>query len=395
MLISNVPQIEFTETGIVVPQSQEVLNGVLADINQAFNFNLSLNLDTPQGQLATSIAAIINNKNAQIAYLVNQFDPRYASGFFQDALGEIYFIIRKEGTPTIVDVTVTGIAGTIIPAGTLVKDISNNTYAFTNSVQIGLSGTQNGQVENIVNGPIPCPAATLNVIFQSVIGWDTINNSSDGVVGTEVENRQQFEQRRFESVQKNSRGSLDAILGGILSINNVLDALVIENTLDISDTVLGVLLVPHSIFVSVYALNWINSLQTEVAQTIFNLKAPGCAYNGSTTIPVIFQGITYNVQFQEAIPTQIYFKIQISNNVNLPGNIVTLIQNSIVNAFDESIGSLIEANKYYGAILSVNPIIQIISVFVGGTPSPVTISFQTNADEKPLTSQNNIIVELI
>ncbi|STY91698.1 hypothetical protein [Mannheimia haemolytica] len=59
---TNVPSIQFTPQGLILPSEQEILNGVLADFNAAFGGGLSQNLETPQGQLASSIAAIIADK---------------------------------------------------------------------------------------------------------------------------------------------------------------------------------------------------------------------------------------------------------------------------------------------------------------------------------------------
>ena len=77
---SSVPVIAFAPTGPVIPVESAILAGVQADMNAAFGGNLNPSLTTPQGQLATSLAAIIANKNAEIAYYLNQTDPATASG---------------------------------------------------------------------------------------------------------------------------------------------------------------------------------------------------------------------------------------------------------------------------------------------------------------------------
>ena len=72
---TNVPAIEITDTGVIVPSEDDILQGVLADFNQAFGGNLNLNLDTPQGQLASSLTAIIADRDNQLARLMNQVNP--------------------------------------------------------------------------------------------------------------------------------------------------------------------------------------------------------------------------------------------------------------------------------------------------------------------------------
>ena len=87
---TNVPGITFGPNGPVAPSEQDVLTGMQADIDQAFGGGLNPALETPQGQLASSFTAITGNANDTFVSMTNQFDPAYAAGRFQDAIGRIY-----------------------------------------------------------------------------------------------------------------------------------------------------------------------------------------------------------------------------------------------------------------------------------------------------------------
>ena len=65
---SSVPPLEFTPAGVVLPQESAVLAGVQADYDAAFGGGLNPALETPQGQLASSQAAIIADKNAELLH---------------------------------------------------------------------------------------------------------------------------------------------------------------------------------------------------------------------------------------------------------------------------------------------------------------------------------------
>lgn len=134
--MTNVPNIQFTPQGLILPTEQEILNGVLADFNDAFGGNLNKNLETPQGQLASSIAAIIADKNNQIAWLVNNLDPDYSEGFMQDVIGKLYFIKRKGQINSTVQCTFYGLPGTTIPKGFIVKDENNNDWVLDQEISI-------------------------------------------------------------------------------------------------------------------------------------------------------------------------------------------------------------------------------------------------------------------
>jgi hypothetical protein len=235
----NVPMSSYTATGFVPPLASAVLAGVQADMNAAFgtalNFGTPTN-PTPQGQIATTNAAALNQVFAQFCILANSVDPAFAFGRMQDAIGRIYFIARIPGQSTAVSCVCIGDVNTVIPPGTLAKDTANNIYYAVSGGTIPASGTLTLQFQNQVGGPIPCPSGTLNILFNVIPGWDTINNPTDGVLGTNVETRSAFEARRQATVQKNSTGFVQSIEGQLLGggdagtgVNGVLDAYVTDN----------------------------------------------------------------------------------------------------------------------------------------------------------------------
>lgn len=229
MSLSSVPKIQFTPAGLVIPAESDILSGVQDDMNAAFGGGLNPALETPQGQLASSQAAIIGDKNNEIATIVNQVDPQYADGRFQDAIARIYFLTRKPATPTTVSATLTGLVGTVIPAGTLAQDTSGNTYTSSSTLTIGATGTVVGEFQNVATGQIPCAAGTLTVVYQAIAGWDAITNAADGTLGSDVESRADFEYRRKNSVALNGKGTPEAIYAAVFSVPNVLDAYVKDN----------------------------------------------------------------------------------------------------------------------------------------------------------------------
>lgn len=119
---TNVPPIEINDTGVVIPTEESVLQGLLEDFNQAFGGNLNKNLDTPQGQLASSLAAIIADRDNQLARLMNQVNPDYAEGAMQDAIAKIYFLERKPETKAQAVCEFIGLAGVVIPKDYPVQD---------------------------------------------------------------------------------------------------------------------------------------------------------------------------------------------------------------------------------------------------------------------------------
>ncbi|WP_249189493.1 baseplate J/gp47 family protein [Burkholderia cenocepacia] len=205
---SSVPPINWASTGPVVPAESAILTGVLADTNAAFGGNLNItnedgtpNVTTPQGQLASSLTAVIAAKNDDMLEVANGVDPDLADGRWQDAIGRIYFIERDPAEPTALQVACVGAVNTVIPVGALIKDSSNNVYLCTQAGTIPASGTITLGFACKTTGPVPVPAANQVSIYQAIPGWDTVTVVS-GVQGRDVESRADFENRRRQSVAK-------------------------------------------------------------------------------------------------------------------------------------------------------------------------------------------------
>lgn len=369
-----VPEPVFTPTGFIAPTEPVVFAGVTADINEAFGGALNPDPTTPQGQLATSLTAIIGNKNDQFVLLTNNVDPAYSSGRMQDAIARIYFLERTPAESTVVQAACAGLTGTVIPVGALAQATDGNLYACTQAGTIPLGGSVTLPFACVVTGPIVCPAATLNVVYRQIAGWDSIINPTDGVVGNNTESREAFEQRRFASVALNSIGQLGAIRGAVLNVANVLDAYVTENPTGSPMVIGGVTVPAHCLYVGV-----IGGLTNDVAKAIWTKKPPGCDMYGSTSVTVVDDNSgydlpypSYTIKFQIAAALPVAFAVKIFASTAVPANAEQLIRQALISAFNGEdggprvkIGSTVFASRFYSSIAALGAWAQIISVLIG------------------------------
>lgn len=423
---TSVPQIQFTPAGLIIPTDAAILSGTQADINAAFGGGLNQGLSTPQGQIASSQAAIVADKDAQIAYLVNQFDPQYAEGRFQDALARIYFATRKAAAGTAVTCTLGGLPGTSIPAGVLAYDNNNNTYVLLGTVVIGAGSTISSSWQNLATGPIPCPAGTLVKVGQAINGWDSITNPSDGSLGRDVENRADFYNRVFNSVAINGEGTNSAIYAAVFGVANVLDCFVIDNPSSLtesSDPLPGGTrnstnypLHEHSVYIAV-----LGGDDQGIANAIWGKKDTGCDYsahpigfspvpgNGTVSDNTVldtsgynFPQPSYRVSFIRPGALPIFFAVQIANTPNLPSTIATLVKDAIIAQFSGQnnnsrarIGSAILAAQYYAAVAAIGSYVTLLSIAVGLSASPSGDEVQVGIDQTPTLSAGDIAVTLV
>ena len=397
-----VPTLVFGDTGFVQPAESDILAGVQSDINEAFDGGLNPGLSTPQGQIASTTTAIIGNNNDQWAWLFNSVDPSYASGRMQDAIGRIYFIERIPAQATVVAATCSGLTGVTIPTGALAKAVDGNLYVCVTGGIIPAGGSVVLQFACAKTGPIACASGSLNTIYQTVSGWDSITNAADGVLGNDVESRNDFEKRRSASVAKNAVGTNPAILAAVLDVTGVVDAYVIDNSLPSAAVIGGVSLAAKSLYVAI-----VGGADQDVGNAIWTKKPPGCGYNGNTTVTVVDNSSgyslpypSYSVTFQRPTSVAISFAGTLGAGTDVPSTAAAQVQAAIISAFAGSdggqrarIGSTIYASRFYSAVAALGPWVRIVNILIGSGTATAT-SLTLRIDQVPSVAASNISVAL-
>ena len=401
-----VPSITWVNGAPVLPAQSAILAGVQSDINNAFGGGVNPQLQTPQGQLAQSEAAIIGDKNNQIAYISNQVNPSLSSGIWQDALGYIYGMTRIPAAGTVVSATCVGAVGTVIPAGAVAQDTNGYLYSSIAAATIPAGGSVTVVFQNQTAGAIACNIGALSTIYSAIAGWNTITNATAGSVGNLVESRAAFELRRQSIVAKNSVNSNTAILGSVLAVPNVLSAFVADNTLNttLSYGSTAYPIAAHGLTVSVYG-----GASSAIAQAIWSKKPPGTSYSGNTSVLVYDTSYplpypSYTVTYLVPTAVNVYFAVQLKNNAQLPANIITLVQNAIVASFlgqdggvAAGIGQTTYAGRYYANVTAQAPSVEILSILIGFTniAGATNTSLTFGIDQMPIITSSNIGVTLV
>jgi hypothetical protein len=232
MSSTQVPALTLGDNGWIAPDDADILAGRQADINAAFGSTLNPALNTPQGQLATSEAAIIAGAYATFMAVMAGVDPATSSGRMQDAIARIYYLTRNPAESTVVEAVCSGKTGTVIPVNAQAVDQDGNLYLCTQAGTIPAGGSITLPFACAVTGPIACPAGFLERIYQAIPGWDSVENPSAGVVGTDVESPADFEYRRQQSVALNANSTTAAVRAAVLAVPGVIDAYALENPSD-------------------------------------------------------------------------------------------------------------------------------------------------------------------
>jgi uncharacterized phage protein gp47/JayE len=322
-------------TGFSVSEVTDIRSDLATEWINAFKEtgrpDLNTDPETPQGQIIDSETAAIHQKDSELAFLANQFNPKTSSGIWQDALGKIYFLTRKQAINSEAVCTLTGRLNTVVPAGAQIRSSYDQTlWTLAEDVTINTlvndTYTAQGTFTCQTAGAVVAGAGTLNQIVTTVAGWDTVSNTNAALVGSEVETQAAFENRRYNSVAKNSRSAEASVYARVADISDVIATYVTGNRTNIAKTVDGYTLSPHSIYVAV-----IGGEDEEIAQAIYNSLSAGCDYNGNTTVEVTDEntGAIENVTFMRPSDYPIYFRVTVQNDGNLPDDYENIIKEAI------------------------------------------------------------------
>ena len=327
-----IPDLQITDRGYIVPTTAEVNAGVWEMLKGAFGSNISTVQGTPQYQLATSLTAIITDRNNKIVELSNQYDPRYADGIYQDAIGELYFMQRKLATHSVAHVTFTGLNGVVIPQGFLLQDVAGNIWETTGHYNIGNTGTVTGQALAQKAGAIEANVNSINIIISALSGLDSVTNEDSASVGYAEEDRADFEVRRQESVAINGKMTDDATRGAVFAVPDVVDCYVASNPTDATVTKgdTNYPLIRNSIVVSV-----VGGQDEAVAKQALIKAGTGCSFNGNTDVTVYDDSYesdppSYDIKILRPDFVDVYFQVTVMDITKVTLQDQTNIKNSIL-----------------------------------------------------------------
>lgn len=327
-----IPKLEITDVGYIAPTTQQINTGVWDDWNSALGGVLSRVQGSPQYQLTTSETAIIKDFQDLMIQLANQFDPRYAQGIWQDAIGELYFMTRKLATHSVCPVVFTGLSGVAIPSGFAVQDVAGRTWRTSGAYNIGSTGTVTILCECEIAGAIEALPNSITVIPTALLNLDSVTNVDSAVVGYDQESRVDFNIRRRESVAINGKMTDDATRGAVLNVRNVVDAYVISNPTDATVT-FGETNYPairNSIVVSV-----VGGSDYDVAKAAFIKAGTGCSWNGNTDVTVIAEDYdvnppTYPIKILRPDFKDIYIKVIVQDKSKISFSIEKEVEDLIL-----------------------------------------------------------------
>jgi hypothetical protein len=392
-------------SGTIVPDTAEILGAVQTEYKNAFGAGLVVTPNTPQGLLITAETSGRSSVAINNADVANQINPNLSGGIFLKAVCALTGFQIPKATSSYVTVDLAGVSGTIVPAGSTVKNSNGDIFA-SETVVVLTSGTVSVVFSAIETGPIAAPAGTLTQIVNGVLGWETATNPLDAVLGTTDLSDASIRLDRRQTLAQQGMSLAFAILSNLRITEGVRSASFRENVANTTEVIDGITMVPHSLYACVDG-----GTDLDVATVFPNKKSGGCNYNsGASATPVTVDvtdpssGQIFEVSFDR--PDLIGILVRVTARVEfVSGDPTTLIKQAI-NDYAEglvdgeegfAIGVEVSAFELSGAINFQAPGIFVTNLEIS-LESPVSYSNATIPIalwEKAFTNDGNITVVLV
>ena len=373
--------LSFTNNGIIQPSASSIRSGLEQMFVSIWGNKINLDPSSKQGQLITSLTTIILEKNSKIAKALQSFDPKTAENdaesglYWQDAIGDIYGMERKQATHTSVLCNITGRKYTVIPADAKVISDNGDIFQISQSVTIPLSGGISVYFNAVEGGAIPADAGSINTIYTPVVGWDTVSNTSSGVIGVDFESREAFEMRRIALLAKNSTNQVDSIRSELEQVEDVLRYRVEENDTDDVSRIQDVNVDPHCVYCIVE-----NGDINEIGAAIRRKKSGGCSTMGNQEYNDEYGTIYFDR------PTLVPIEVEVTavEMENTPSNIVDQIKDILVENMSAGhtdsikIGENVYVGRFYKALSGLDVSLQDIELSINGGAQALHLDMKLN-----------------
>jgi uncharacterized phage protein gp47/JayE len=224
----------------------------------------------------------------------------------------------------------------------------------------------------LVTGPINAFAGTLTQIVGTVVGVDEIENASDATLGSEVETDAQYRQRLDDSIGVTGGGHREAILASIRGVSGVQSQVVYENVEGFTDSDGRP---AHSVECFVEG-----GSDADIAQAIYDTVSAGIRTFGNVTEVITdSEGESVNISFSRLVIVEIYVDVTLTVNTDIQQGPVYPVDGDdqvkqALSSINFSPNFDVWETSLRSAVLSINGVISVDSLFFDKTASPANTS---------------------
>lgn len=312
---------EVTQNGITAPAFDEVLEYFQGKAREIFGSDIVITPDSQDGQMVAIVAQALADVNAQAVVIYSAFNPSTAKGVALDTAVKTNGLTRHTATHSTADLRLVGQAGTTIRNGVAI-DTNGNRWLLPETVVIPVAGEITVTATAESAGDIVATAGAINRIGTATLGWQTVTNPSDAVVGSAQETDDELRTRQSKSTSLPSMSLWEGIIAAVLDLPGVrrLSGICNNDDTPTSEGVPG-----HTI-----ALIVDGGEVDEIAETIYLKGCEGTGTFGSVSHTLLDDyGFPHVVRFSRPTSVAIKAKVTIKPSATYLSDVATEIKQRI------------------------------------------------------------------
>ncbi|CAH6970453.1 Baseplate_J domain-containing protein [Vibrio chagasii] len=389
-----------TSSGVIVPDASEIRDQVEGEWREIAGDDVVIDSSSFEGRM---IEAEITNRlsvarnNARMA---NQINPNQSEGVFFDALYALMGGSRRVGAYSTVPCLLTGVVGTLILAGSEVRDDNGLIWVLQFNVTIGDDNSVTGTFRSEEIGPYFADIGEITTIVTSTLGWETVDNEEASTIGRLLQTPEEGRRQRKSELGKNARNNSHAIIAEISEVNGVLGVSYRENNSDDDIDDGDITYLKKSTWVCVDGGD-----PYEIAEA-YQARSGGTAFSGTDelvqwTDPISTQVIPVRFDRPTLVPVIVSITIRSSASTDIVSAIRDAVMNYVSGGVDGMDGFVlagyVSAFEISAAVNVQMPYVFTTSCVVGikGGDNPSSDVISMDIDEKPTILRSDIEVIIV
>lgn len=340
------------ENGIQLDSFATIFDDIAQGFKDIYGDDINLDQDTPDGQQVGIFANAVYDLQTLIAKIYNGFDPDYAEGHELDKILKLIATSRLSATKSTVDVNITVSSNVSLPATYTIKDVNGQEWIIT-SAQTLTTGTTLVSFKASDWGAVEAASGTITKPVTILTQVTAITNPSAAIPGRDEETDVELRKRRKKLIGYNAESTVGGLVGKLLKLEDVTDAVIYENSTDTYDATRDI--DAHTIWVIVES----GAIEA-IAEIIALDKTAGTGLKGSvtSTYTELFERTngTFRTHYHEVKfdrPTEVDLYITFDVEKRLPTDIIdTDAIKAALEALYFNINQTITATELYATIYS-------------------------------------------